>query len=45
MKVFIKRFNNNYHSPKLVVEQVCVENGFAGSSTLDDMYETDGEWK
>lgn len=36
--------NKNYEVPKLYTMSAFVEQGFALSSTLDDMYETEGEW-
>ncbi len=34
-----------YTTPELLIEVVCAERGFVASNTLDDMYETNGEWE
>ena len=39
-----KRLELDYEQPKLCVADVRAERGFAYSSTLDNMYETEGNW-
>lgn len=44
MKILQKRLNPDYEQPKLCVTDVRAEHGFAYSSTLDNLYETEGSW-
>ena len=44
MKKELKNGMLEYERPNIVTTMCCVEQGFAASSMLDDMKETEGEW-
>lgn len=44
MKKELKNGMLEYERPNIVSTMCCVEQGFAGSSMLEDMKESEGEW-
>jgi hypothetical protein len=44
MKKELKTGMLEYERPNIVTTMCCVEQGFADSSMLEDMKETEGEW-
>lgn len=44
MKILNKRLYLSYEQPELCITDVRAEHGFAYSSVLDNMYETEGNW-
>jgi hypothetical protein len=44
MKRALKRGALEYEQPQVESILLAMEQGFAKSSQLDDMYETEGEW-
>lgn len=45
MKKFVKRLSSEYEKPVVKSVEISIERGFATSSQIDDMFETEGKWE